>query len=213
MNKDSVVDKKKVKEQIENKNTEKEKIEWKKNEKKKNKKKVIEKKKIINWLKTGIFIFFIILLLIVLYSKYIKQEPIIKIFGNAFLIVATGSMEPEIIPGELIIIREQENYKKGDVVTYIDQEGFMITHRIVEKNMDTFISKGDANNIKDEFCDINRIQGKVVFHSKILGFIVLYLLKPICFLYGLSIIVIEILKQEKKGEQENKNEEKQTVQI
>jgi hypothetical protein len=67
-------------------------------------------------------------------------------------------------------------------------------------NSNTFISKGDANNIKDDPCNINRIQGKIIFHSKILGFFILYLLKPICAIYALIIIVIEISKSLKKEE-------------
>lgn len=171
------------------------------------------KKKIINILKEGIFIFLIFLLIFVMYSKYAKKEPIIKVLGNAFLIVATGSMKPEIQPGELIIIKEKVNYEKGDIVTYIDKDEFIITHRIVEKNENTFVAKGDSNNIKDESCDIERIQGKVVFHSKLLGFFILYLLKPICFLYGIYIILIEVLKQKEKGEKENKKEEIQPAKI
>ena len=153
-------------------------------------------------LKKILLIFLIIVLVNELHSKYIKQEPIIKVFGKAFLIVTTGSMEPTIFPEELIIISEKEKYNIGDIVTYLDEDGFMITHRIIELNSDTFISKGDGNNLKDEVCKISRIQGKVVFHSKSLGFFVLYLLKPICILYAFSIVVIEIYKMRKKGENE-----------
>ena len=141
-----------------------------------------------------------------LYTKYVKQEQIIKIFGNACLIVATGSMEDTILPGELIIISEKEIYKEGDIVTYIDEDEFLITHRIIEIDDSYFISKGDSNNLKDEPCNINRIQGKVIFHSKFLGFFVLYLLKPICVLYAISIGIIEIIKINKKGEKENEKQ-------
>lgn len=157
-------------------------------------------------LKTTILIFFIIVLLMVLYSKYIKQDAIIKVFGNACLIVATGSMEPTIFSEEMIVISEKEKYEKGDIVTYIDEDGFIITHRIVELDSNTFISKGDANNVNDESCEISRIQGKVIFHSKILGFFILYLLKPICVLYAISILVMEIFKISRKGEKENEKQ-------
>ena len=151
-------------------------------------------------LKNLIVILLVILLSFVLYSKYIKQDKIIKMFGKACFIVATGSMEPKISMEEFIVIAEQEKYEVGDIVTYIDEDGFIITHRIIEINSNTFISKGDSNNIKDAPCDINRIQGKIIFHSKILGFFILYLLKPICVLYVLIIIIIEISKSLKKEE-------------
>lgn len=161
-------------------------------------------------IKIIIFIFLISILISVLYSKYVKKEPIIKVFGNAFLIVTTGSMEPTISSEELIIIHNKNSYKKGDIITYIDEDGFMITHRIIEINSDTFITKGDANNVEDEPCKINRIQGKVIFHSKFLGVFVLYLLKPICFIYAIFIIIVETIKMFKKGEYKN---EKTTNQI
>lgn len=150
-----------------------------------------------------IILFFISLILILIlisaiYSKYVKKERIIKIFGKAFFIVATGSMEPTICKEELLIISEKENYKKGDIVTYIDNDDFLITHRIIDIDKINFVTKGDANNIKDEECKIDKIQGKVIFHSKILGFFILYLLKPICIVYVLSIYFFEIIKFEKK---------------
>ena len=149
------------------------------------------------------------ILITVINSKYIKKNPIIKVLGKAFLIVTTGSMEPNIYSGELIIISEKKDYKIGDIVTYIDKDGFMITHRIIDKNDKEFVCKGDANNINDESCEISRIQGKVILHSKILGFFVLYLLKPICVLYGISIIIVEVIKNYKIGE--TKNETKNEV--
>lgn len=117
-------------------------------------------------------------------------------------------MEPNICSGELIVISEKENYKIGDIVTYIDEENFMITHRILEIDSKKFISKGDANNIKDESCEINKIQGKVIYHSKVLGFFILYLLKPICVLYATGIIIFEVMKNKRTGEKENEQENK-----
>ena len=154
-------------------------------------------------LKRIVLIFLTIILIFVLYSKFIKKDPIIKIFKTACFIVATGSMEPAIMSGEFIVILQQKSYELGDIVTFIDEEGFVITHRIVEKNGDTFISKGDSNNIKDESCNINMIQGKVVFHSKILGFFVLYLLKPICIFYAAIVFLLEVIKNLKEGEKAN----------
>lgn len=59
--------------------------------------------------------FLIIVLLIVLgfvmYSKLIKKEKMVKLFGYQFLIVLTGSMEPEIKSGSLIVIKETGEYQ------------------------------------------------------------------------------------------------------
>ncbi|MBR3697841.1 MAG: hypothetical protein IKM97_06300 [Clostridia bacterium] len=47
------------------------------------------------------------------------------------LIVVTGSMEPSINIKEMIVIKEQKDYKIGDIVTYKDNNNNFVTHRIV----------------------------------------------------------------------------------
>lgn len=165
-------------------------------------------KKIISNL---LIILIIIFLLNICYSKFILKDSLIKIFGKAFVIVTTGSMEPEIQAGELIIISEEDKYYKGDIITYEDEEKFLVTHRIISINEQEFISKGDANNINDkEISNIN-IKGKVIYHSKVLGSFVIYFLKPIVIIYILiftginlyfyiieKMIEIDINKSDKK---------------
>ena len=58
-------------------------------------------------------IFIILLLLILLYvvySKYIRKDKITTVFGYGFLVVLTGSMEPEIESGSFIIIKNSKEY-------------------------------------------------------------------------------------------------------
>lgn len=144
-------------------------------------------------LKNIVIIGLLVILLIVSYSKFIEKEYPIKLLGMSFLIVTTGSMEPEINAGELIVIREKENYEVGDIVTFLDNDDFLITHRIVEIDENVMKTKGDANNLFDEQEKIENIKGEVIFHSKILGFFVLYLLKPLIFIYVTTIIIINLI--------------------
>ena len=92
-------------------------------------------------------------------------------------------MEPTIEPGEMILIKNENYYELGDVVTYIDEDNFFITHRITQIDDSICITKGDNNNIEDSQFDINNIQGKVVYHSKMLGLIIFYILKPLIIVY------------------------------
>lgn len=129
-------------------------------------------------------------------------------FGFAFLVVTTGSMEPEINAGELIIIKEFDKYEIGDIVTFIDKDDFLVTHRIICLNEEKMITKGDNNNLLDEEVSLNNIKGKVIIHSKILGFFVLYLLKPLVFTYVITIIILNIIRSLWRDEREDKiNEE------
>lgn len=166
-------------------------------------------KRIIELLKDLLIIFLVIILINVLYSKFILKEYPTKLFGNALLIVTTGSMEPTIESGELVVVKEQEIYEIGDVVTYKDNEGFLITHRIVEKDKESIVTKGDANNLNDEKSLLKNVEGKVIYHSKILGDFILYWLKPIVVAYLVLILIINLFKVAfRKEERSTKDEEK-----
>ena len=162
-------------------------------------------KKIIQ--KTILFIL-ILILLFTLYSKFILKENLIKIAGKAVLIVVTGSMEPEIMAGELIVISESKDYQIGDIVTYREDGEYLITHRITEKQEDYLITKGDNNNLIDNPINESQVEGKVIFPSRLCGFFVLYLLKPITLALILIILIkdstIYIFKNKEVKEKESK---------
>ncbi len=99
------------------------------------------------------------------FDKFILKSPVPSMFGYATLTVETGSMESTLQIGDLIVIKKTDDYKIGDIVTYI-REGDKIptTHRIVNyAGEDAFVLKGDANNSKD-FDDVTKdmIIGEVV---------------------------------------------------
>lgn len=132
-------------------------------------------------------------------------------FGTAFLIVITGSMEPEINAGELIIIKEFDEYEIGDIVTFIDKDNFLVTHRIICLNEEKMITKGDNNNLLDEEVSLNNIKGKVIIHSKILGFFVIYILKPLVFIYVITLVILNIIKSFWNEEREVKTNEENKI--
>ena len=147
-------------------------------------------KKLIKYL---IIIFLIIIFINLFYSKIIKKDNPIKLFGKSFLVITTNSMEPTIKAGELIIITEKNSYNSGDIITYIDEDDFSVTHRIIKINEKTMITKGDANNINDKETKVDNIKGKVIFHSPILGFFVLYILKPLAIAYAICLLIVYLI--------------------
>lgn len=114
------------------------------------------------------FIIFSLILSIIIniiYCKFIKKSEINQLFGYSCLKVLTGSMEPEIKAGENIIIKKSNDYKIGDIITFITKDGEIITHRIVSIENENYYTKGDYNNAQDiEPITINQIYGKVIFH-------------------------------------------------
>ena len=126
-------------------------------------------------------------------SKYYLKKEIIKIFGIGTLVVVTGSMEPTINIKEMIIIKEQNDYKVGDIVTYKDSKGKLVTHRIVSKAGNKIITRGDNNTVSDDPININQIEGKIYYHSAVLGEIFLYWIKPVLFVLS-CLLFINILR-------------------
>ena len=56
-------------------------------------------------------IILLMILIFVMYAKWIRKDEIINFGGYRFFIVLTGSMEPEIQAGSLLMIKEEENYQ------------------------------------------------------------------------------------------------------
>lgn len=159
------------------------------------------------FLKNTLLVILIIILLYVCYAKYIRKDPVVKIGGYGILIVLTNSMEPIIKEKELIMIKESSDYKLNDIVTYCDLYGTLITHRIVQINEDDFMARGDNNSVIDENMNLSQIQGKVIYHSKILGIFILYYLK---FIIVICILIYVIIYLKRKFEKEQKEEKDET---
>jgi len=93
--------------------------------------------------------------------------------------VLSGSMEPKIPVGSVIIAVPKSEYKEGDIITFGAETDRTktVTHRIVEISRDldldktSYRTKGDANESADmELIDSGRVIGKVVFHLPYLGY-------------------------------------------
>ena len=96
------------------------------------------------------------------------EQP--EIFGYKFYVVLTGSMKPNIEPGDLIVTRETEvsEIECGDIITFkVEGVDSVTTHRVKEiidsKDGISFLTQGDANNIEDkEPVEAGDVQGRVV---------------------------------------------------
>lgn len=131
----------------------KKKVRWSKQvTKKKENKKVV---KWINRLVSGILMVLLITVAaLVVISKVSGGEP--QLFGYQFKTVLSGSMEPGIETGSIISVKQavdKTNFKEGDVITFLEDEGILITHRITEVvgsgDSVLYRTKGDNNNAED----------------------------------------------------------------
>ena len=91
-------------------------------------------------------------------KSYTNTEDVPTIGGYAPLIVLTGSMEPEIMSGDLIIVKQIDgkDVKEKDVIAFFDPDGngtSILTHRVTEIFEEDgtlyFRTWGDANDTAD----------------------------------------------------------------
>lgn len=95
-------------------------------------------------------------------------------------VIATGSMEPGIKPGDIIIIKKVDarSLKVGDIVQY-RKEKIDITHRIIDIEKEggvMYKTKGDNNSAADsELVSPQQIRGKVLTVVPKVGWLTLFL--------------------------------------
>ena len=112
-------------------------------------------------------------LVFALYNKFINKDGKFLIGKYYIFQITTGSMEHELFAGDYIVVEKTENYKVGDIITYME-DGYYITHRINEIDENKIVTKGDANNSSDSPISRDKIVGKFLFKEKILTFLTKY---------------------------------------
>ena len=166
----------------------------------------------------------IFILLSVIFSSSGKAP---NIAGYSLFRVLTGSMEPAIPEGSLLLIKKTDPsaLQVGDVISFYSKDpslnGEVNTHRIMEIEEENgtylFTTKGDANNVKDIYGTLGSdVIGKVVFSSLFLGKIVRLLSNPLIFLpvviLPLTIIIItNLIRSMKLARKIAKEEEEAAI--
>ncbi|WP_050637368.1 signal peptidase I [Candidatus Stoquefichus sp. SB1] len=128
----------------------------------------------------GILVCLLIIILgIQAYNKLIVHDETAGILGYNYKTVLTGSMEPVIPVGSIVITKEQSSYEMEDIISF-QEEGSVITHRIISIDRERYITKGDANNVADtEEVQQKQILGKVILTIPLLGYLVMWLMSPV----------------------------------
>ncbi|MEG2200439.1 MAG: signal peptidase I [Anaerovorax sp.] len=138
---------------------------------------------------------FAMMALVTVFHTEKGQAP--NLFGVSMMRVVSGSMEPTIADGAVILVKKinPDDLKVGDAISFyaIDPgiAGEINTHRIVEITQDQgrrcFITKGDANGIQDPYGVYDeKIIGKVIFDSKLLG----YFISVVASKYGFLFLIL-----------------------
>lgn len=94
------------------------------------------------------------------------------ITGTKPMFIMSGSMEPVIRTGTIVIGKKVDNnsdIRVGDIYTYKNPDkDYTITHRIVSANENGFVFKGDNNQKQDPvLVEPEWIQYKIVWYPQI----------------------------------------------
>lgn len=119
---------------------------------------------------------------------------IFPITGNyKLMVVQSGSMEPAIKMGSVVVVKPADDYKIGDVISFYKtaKTADPITHRIYDIKVaggePNYITKGDANNAPDQKeVKKKEIIGKVLADIPYFGYVVDFAKTP----FGFSLIII-----------------------
>ncbi len=170
---------------------------------------------VIRGIVAGLCVILLVYNLYVIISRYGFGNPVPTVFGYGGAQIVSGSMddgtEDAIKVHDFVIIHARDDYEVGDIVTYIDNYGDATTHRIIEKDGDTFLTKGDnPENAVDPPITKEKIVGKVIAVWRGVGEAIEFIKGP----YGLMAIlfagvviwfagdIIGILTSGKKDEEE-----------
>lgn len=88
-------------------------------------------------------------------KSFVAPDKIPDFMGYKPFIVMSGSMEPVVMTGDLIITRQVQpnTLDAGDVIAYRYGQSSVVTHRIEQvtevDGQRAFMTKGDANNVED----------------------------------------------------------------
>lgn len=118
-------------------------------------------------------------------ARVVGRNPLPMPFRYGQAVVTSGSMSPAFEVDALLIYHEQEKYEIGDMVAFMDEDGNLITHRIIQMTGNEVITQGDANTVMDNPIKKEQIYGKVIHTIPHVGKIVRLLQKP-----GVIIVLI-----------------------
>ena len=160
--------------------------------------------------------FEVLLIIFLIVSKVQGGPP--TLFGHQMYFIRSGSMSPYLEVGDVIISKKYDGGElvageNGDVVTYygnVNGRTELITHRVIEVDGDTVVTKGDYNTSADSPISKSEIEAVMTYKTVIIDDIYgvisttwgfwLLIFTPIALLIVSEII--SLIKEIKKEKQE-----------
>lgn len=122
--------------------------------------------------------------------------------GYEVKIVQSGSMEPVLKTGGVVLVKKLPTYVVGDIITFTTPNSDTpTTHRLISSEINEgqlqFATKGDANDSADvELVAPQQIIGKVIFHVPYLGFLLDFARQPLGFVLLIVLPALVVIYEE-----------------
>lgn len=152
-------------------------------------------KKIFLWILIAIMTFIIGCAGWIFIDKYIRKSPAPSLFGYSQFVVVSGSMSGTIEVGDIVVTRKTNDYKIGDIVTFLAPgDSIPTTHRIVMIDGEQIHTKGDAMETADVLpITADDILGEVVSVIPKLGLLSKWVTEGGGFVYILAVVAIAVV--------------------
>ncbi|WP_424017061.1 signal peptidase I [Halorientalis pallida] len=112
-------------------------------------------------------------------------------------VILSGSMEPDIAPGDVVIVDASAPVGVGDIVTFSEDSDVPVTHRIVAEEDGQWVTKGDANENRDARpVPPENVLGKVVLTIPLIGHVVLWANTPVGYVSLVLVPLVLLLGNE-----------------
>lgn len=138
-------------------------------------------------------------------AQSVVGNPLPMPFGYGAAVVMSGSMEPAISTGDLVFVKETDQYEVGDVIVYQDQN-MLVMHRVQTIEEETVIVKGDANNAADAPVYKTQVRGLVIAAVPAMGNLFLWMKQPagivITLIAAFLLMELPYWKKKQKDQEE-----------
>ena len=158
---------------------------------------------LLTWIVSLAFYGFIIVIVAAAYLLTMQGDKLRVIYGYSMFIVQSGSMQPEIPTGSLILVKSVDPgvIGIGDDITYVRPDYNVITHKVTyiyenyrNSGMRGFQTQGIVNPEPDR--DIvygDNVVGRVVFHNVDLGIFLSWLRGRVWFAVAYIVVFALLL--------------------
>ena len=142
-------------------------------------------------------------------ASRVAGNPFPMPFGIGVSVVLSGSMEPELSVGDLLIVVKTDDYEVDDIVVFRESYGSAVVHRIIEIDGTLVTTKGDANNTADEPFSNELLCGKVVLAIPVIGYLISIIKTPIgtVLLLALAVWLLNVSYKKERNQSDEQLEQ------